>query len=345
VDDLTLLCTSVGNDGFPAVAEAIRDNADGRHVSFVGTDIRENAPGLFLVDQAQVVSRRDAPEHVDEIVSLARDSGADLFLPLSTLDQLFYARSRDRFSVPVVTSSVESLEVAVDKHGLYEFLAGVGLSRHLPRFQKIASASELEDIVRFFGYPTRRVVFKLDEGAGSQGMRILCADVSPAQRLVDRNNRDVTLEELLTVTDRLHDWHPSHVAEYLPGAEYSVDVLCRRGETISAVACKRNESFYGLATDAEVVDEDDVVRAAMEIVDAVGLDYIVNVQFRRDEDGVPKLMEINPRVPGTIGLTVASGVNMPYLALKLALGERFDVPEPRHGKRILRIWGGIYADA
>ena len=41
--------------------------------------------------------------------------------------------------------------------------------------------------------------------------------------------------------------------------------------------------------------------------------------------GVPALLEVNPRMPGTLGLTIASGVDMPRLALAALLGQ----PVPR----------------
>jgi carbamoyl-phosphate synthase large subunit len=44
------------------------------------------------------------------------------------------------------------------------------------------------------------------------------------------------------------------------------------------------------------------------------------VQCRRDRDGRPALLEVNPRMPGTLGLTIASGVDMPRLALAALLG-------------------------
>src|SRR5262249_28902934 len=64
-----------------------------------------------------------------------------------------------------------------------------------------------------------------------------------------------------------------------------------------------------------------------------------NVQFRDDRQGVPRLMEVNPRIPGTIGLTVAAGVNMPYLAVKLALDEPLGaVAAAREGTEAVRYW-------
>ena len=54
---------------------------------------------------------------------------------------------------------------------------------------------------------------------------------------------------------------------------------------------------------------------------ATGITYVANVQCRRDWDGDPALLEVNPRMPGTLGLTIASGVDMPRLALAALLGQ------------------------
>ena len=55
------------------------------------------------------------------------------------------------------------------------------------------------------------------------------------------------------------------------------------------------------------------------------------VEFKVDErDQLPKLMEINPRVWGSMPLAIASGVDFPYLLFKLAIDG--DVQELRSFK-------------
>jgi len=48
--------------------------------------------------------------------------------------------------------------------------------------------------------------------------------------------------------------------------------------------------------------------------------YIANVQVRRDQAGQPALLEVNPRAPGSLALTIASGVDMPRLAMDVLRG-------------------------
>jgi len=61
-----------------------------------------------------------------------------------------------------------------------------------------------------------------------------------------------------------------------------------------------------------------------EFLPAIGLRGVANVQLRRDSEGTPALLEVNPRFPGALPLTIAAGVDMPSLVLDLAVG--VDIP-------------------
>jgi phosphoglycolate phosphatase-like HAD superfamily hydrolase len=104
----------------------------------------------------------------------------------------------------------------------------------------------------------------------------------------------------------------------------------------------RLASRGGLATDSVVVDDADVMDAAHAVVRATGLSYVANVQFRRDASGAPRLLEVNPRIPGTIGLSVNAGLNLPLAAMCQALGEKLPLPEPQVGLRAIRHGDVLY---
>lgn len=65
------------------------------------------------------------------------------------------------------------------------------------------------------------------------------------------------------------------------------------------------------------------------------LNGVFNIQFR-DHDGMPFLLEINPRMSGGIHYACLSGVAFPYWAIRLALetAEPEDVPRPKTGIRV-----------
>ena len=75
---------------------------------------------------------------------------------------------------------------------------------------------------------------------------------------------------------------------------------------------------------------EDTGSQAENLVRAIGIEGYSNVQFRRDLDGKPYLMEINPRLNNSTELAVRAGVDFPYLLYRWAAGDTIDVV---HGYR------------
>jgi carbamoyl-phosphate synthase large subunit len=97
----------------------------------------------------------------------------------------------------------------------------------------------------------------------------------------------------------------------------------------------------GISSIGVVHRDDEVIRVARAINEAFEFDYNVNVQLKYSADGIPKLVEINPRVSGTICLSVEAGPNLPYLAIQQALGESFMIPEVEWGVAMVRYLGEV----
>jgi carbamoyl-phosphate synthase large subunit len=93
------------------------------------------------------------------------------------------------------------------------------------------------------------------------------------------------------------------------------------GQVMAAVPRTRDRIDSGVAIAGRTVHDAELMAAATEVVEAIGLVGIGNVQFKRAADGTPGLLEVNPRVPGTLTLTAAAGVDMCSLALADLLGE------------------------
>ena len=71
------------------------------------------------------------------------------------------------------------------------------------------------------------------------------------------------------------------------------------------------------------------------------LKYCFGFQFKYDINNIPKILECNPRVQGTMVFSTMMGANLIYSSLKSCLGE--DIPEfVLHWEtKLLRYWGAI----
>ena len=127
----------------------------------------------------------------------------------------------------------------------------------------------------------------------------------------------------LTVNKRLL------VMEYLPGVEWSVDCLCDAGRMLAGISRRK----LGRAQLIEV--EGPMIDLARQTIAAFGLSGLINVQFKAagPNDTDPRLLEVNARMSGGCLYTRASGVNLPWWQVAIALGARTadQIPTPVGG--------------
>lgn len=133
---------------------------------------------------------------------------------------------------------------------------------------------------------------------------------------------------------------PQQVLEYLPGHEFSVDCACDHGRLVVGVVRKK-----ALTSSTQLLDDNPALLAhAALLVQRFGLNGLINVQFKEDAQGQPKLLEINPRAAGGIAMSCLSGVNLPALAVQGFIhgyGDVSALPTPRTGLRVTEIGWAI----
>ena len=89
-----------------------------------------------------------------------------------------------------------------------------------------------------------------------------------------------------------------------------------------------------------------MIDLAIRLAKHLGLRFVANIQFRRAVDGTPKLLEINPRFPGTLPITAAAGIDIPKLLVQDVLG--LDIPDslmPFEEVMAVRYWTEHICDA
>ncbi len=281
-----ILITGAGGPAAVALIKALQGPDRRLHA----VDMDPNAVGLYMVPQerrALVPGGRDRL-FIARLQQLCLQWNIDVLIPTVDVELLQVAKTRQsfmKFGTRVMLTSQRSLELCLDKWALAKHCAGVV---RLPQTQLL---DERFDPVAV-SYP---LIVKPRQGSGSRGV-VLCHRPEDMERFT----RDGSLL----------------VQEFLPGQEYSVDVcISRNGEPIAAVPRARLKVDSGVAVAGRTVQDPELQREAVRAAMHVGLTGVVNVQLRRDTEGRPALLEINPRFPGTMSLTIASGVDMPNLAL------------------------------
>lgn len=339
---VTVLLTGAGAPGASGIIRSLRLPRD-RTLRLVGVDMDPDAYGFTLTDAADTVPAGTDNDYVPRIRDIVSTEDVDVVLPLTTAELLPLARDRDTIDAEVMVSARDALAVANDKAKLYEFLTAEGFAS-APTFYKVETRSEFVEAVRALGYPGEPVCFKPPVASGMRGFRVLEEGGDRLERLLgDKPDSTITtLDDILPVLSSAETFPPLVVMEYLPGTEYSVDVLCRESEVAPVIPRSRATTRAGITFAGTVTQDTQLIEQARAICDELNLRYNVNLQFKLDAEGTPKLIEINPRVSGTIIMCVGAGANLPYLGVTHALGESVPDPEIAWGTEMVRYWQEVF---
>ncbi len=281
--------------GGPSGYCLLRNLASEEELELLAADIDPCAAGLYSVpvERRLILPRGDDPRFAELTFDLCAEHRVDVVVPTVDSELIPLAERRGQFEaagVRLVNASEETLRICLDKWRLHEACEG---SVRVPR-------CEVADGDWFPSSTPLPAFVKPRTGSGSRGIMLI-----ETREALERLPRDGSML----------------VQENLPGPEYSIDVLARHdGEVVAVVPRERLRVDSGIAVCGVTRHDEALEEFGRIVAERIHLTGVANVQAKYTEAGEPALLEVNPRFPGTMPLTVASGVDMPKLCVGEALG-------------------------
>ena len=138
-------------------------------------------------------------------------------------------------------------------------------------------------------------------------------------------------EDLLPSYQKVHARYPFPlVQEWIPDGmgTFGFSALLDQNSDVKAAFIHKKMRMYpvqgGPSTLREGVCHPQIMELGISLLKALNWTGIAMAEFKVDpRDGIPKLMEVNPRFWGSLQLAITSGVDFPWLMLKMARGEDF----------------------
>ncbi|HVM40072.1 MAG TPA: ATP-grasp domain-containing protein [Acidimicrobiia bacterium] len=243
----------------------------------------------------------DDPAFVDHLRDVVETHDIDLVFPAHDSVVLELARHAADLGATLATSPVETCEIARSKSKTYAALAGV------VRTPAVYDAGRHE-------FP---VFLKPDVGQGSKGTALV-------------HDEDALRVALAERADRI-------ILEYVPGVEYTVDCFTDSdGELRFAQGRERMRTVNGISVQSKPSPDPEFRRIAERINEALTFRGVWFFQVKRDTGGELVLLEVAPRVAGTMALCRMQGVNLPLLAAYEFTGTRTAILQNRFGVEIDR---------
>jgi predicted ATP-grasp superfamily ATP-dependent carboligase len=139
-------------------------------------------------------------------------------------------------------------------------------------------------------------------------------------------------EDFIPAYQSVHERFPFPlIQEWIPdgGGTYGLSALFDEASNIKAAFVHKKLRMYpvqgGPSTLREGVEHPQIMEMGLSLLKSLNWVGVGMVEFKVDpRDGIPKLMEINPRFWGSLQLAIVSGVDFPNLILKMARKESYD---------------------
>jgi hypothetical protein len=301
------------------VLEMLRHNQDRLPVTLFVSHADPTSPMLAGGDHCLPEPVVTEPHFIDQMLDMCRRHEIDVLLPVA--GQSLVAHRADEFKAigtALICPPAHAVDLLSDKAATFRALPGSAL---VPPWRVVCTLAEFEaavDELDDLWTPQNPLILKPAVGVGADGVRFLSRTgpdlaglLGPVGPVVGVDAVRLAISEAEVSRTGIP---PLVVMPYLPGPETSVDILARRGRTLAAVPRTKNGRLRVIGGDPRLPG------LAAELVAHFGLDGLVNVQFR-SFDGRPALLEINPRPSGGLYQSALAGVNLPWAAVQVALGQ------------------------
>ncbi len=248
---------------------------------------------------------------IDKILRVLKKNKVDMILPINSIETLLVSKYKseiEKYTIVPLTN-YQKMMMLHDKGFLAEKLSQLQIPHAKTIF--INNLEELPEKAATFIYPC---VIKLRQATSSKGIWY----INRPDELIERYNTIVKKNSLFS------EQYPI-VQEYIYGRGAGVSMVYNRGKLIARFSHLRLREYPitgGPSTFRMSIHHKEMEKSAEKLINSVSWHGLVMVEFKLTNDNKPILIEVNPRVWGSINQAVVSGVDFPYLVWKISKNEK-----------------------
>lgn len=317
---VNVLITGMGATTAISVLKGLRKQRE-LDVRIIGTDINEGnrIAGSSLCDKFYKVPYAVEDTYIPKLLEICEMENVRIIFPIIDIELEIIASAIEKFKdkgIFLWLSESKTVEICNDKYNTFRFFKENGFptpESWLP--------DEIENMKDQLPYP---VIIKPRNGVSSRDV-----------------HKIDSYKELLSVVKKVK--RPL-IQECLRGKEYTIDVLCdSNSNALIAVPRERIETKAGISYKGVTIKDQKLINYGSTIAEKLHIKGACNIQCIVD-NGASKFFEVNPRLSGTLPLTIAAGVNVPLLLVKMALGEKIlkDDLDFKEGVYMTRYWEEVF---
>jgi predicted ATP-grasp superfamily ATP-dependent carboligase len=250
--------------------------------------------------------QQDPDQRIDELLAIVADTRFDAFLPIMSESMLLaLARRRAEFEnhTRLVLPSFEQLSILNNKAKVWNLLDELGHPRPVTYFAE--TQEDLDAIRDRLEFP---LVIKPFRGEGARGVRLIH----------DPGEMDNTFRAINS------GYGPVLIQKFVTGVKHTAVYLLNRNSEPKRFFVHRAIREYpvtgGPTCFLTSVKYEPVFEYGLGLLRKAGFTGLAAMEFIIDStDGMPKIIDVNPRIYGPIQCAIAAGVDLPSALVEMTL--------------------------
>ena len=274
-----------------------------------GTSVNDHSEFVYkkLIDKFPYVDEPDFLNYLNKVIDVYH---IDCVYPAHDSVSAFFSNHSDEIHAQVIITGKRTTNICRSKKETYEYLSGYDF---VPKF-----FNNIDDVK---SYP---VFVKPSIGQGAEGTK----KINNKCELISAFKKNKNLV----------------ICEYLPGMEYTVDCFTdKNGELLVTKLRDRERIRNGIAVRSKNIN---LPKSVFDIAKELNIKFSFKgawfFQIKEDLAGKYKLLEISPRIPGTMGLSRNLGINFPLLTLFTFWGYDISIIDNKYGIILDRAFYNAY---
>lgn len=319
-----ILVTGAGGAPTLNFTRSLRLAAEPFHL--IGVDCNRHNLARAETDEHHLVPTAREADYIPVLQQIVAETGAELLFAQPDVEIEVLSERRDELGVRTFWPDRRTVAVCQDKFATYRLWREAGL--RLPETRMIETPADLDRAFRDFG----DVWLRATRGAAGRGA-FHTSDAGQARAWIEFNG----------------GWSSFSAAQYLSPQSVTWQSIWNHGELVVAQGRKRlywefadraPSGITGITGAGVTIADEQVDAISLQAIRAVDTEPhgIFSVDLTYDAQGVPNPTEINiGRFFTTHLFFTAAGLNMPEIAVRLALGDQ----PPRLAKRVNPLPAGL----
>jgi len=309
------------------IIELIQSNDEGRKFKiFISHSTKNNylesVSDYFEVEPQVEQKELKGEAYVNYCLNFCKTHEIDIFIPRNQVTTLIkYKQEFEKIGVKTMfIGDFDAYDILNDKIKTAEILKDTNVVL-IPLTFKIDNINDYQSAYAKIKETGSSACMKPIVGIGGNGFKKISEDISELSEIYNTNAFTISKEHLDKVLSSNDKIEPFLMSEYMEDNEYSIDCLSKNGELVIAVPRRKVDRYR---QNIEYVEK--LIEISRRVTKFFNLSYLYNIQVKYHH-GKIYLIEVNTRMSGGLHKACLTGVNFPYLAIKLLLDEKIELPK------------------